>query len=336
MIKSFLAIFFARNREFLRDRGSLMWNIVFPVMLIAGFAVAFGRDAPSFQVGVISKLDAYANPPSVLTMPNVAQIFYDGEAEPLALLRRHQLHLLVDLDERKYWVNEESYDSEMLETLLVLQDPSYRRLPVVGEPIRYVDWVIPGVLAMNIMFASLFGVGFALVRYRKNGVLKRLKATPIKPVAFIAAHMASRLLIVVCVCSVLLLGAKLTIDVQVLGSLWLLLLIAILGGLSLISLSIAMIARVRSEEFASGLINLTSWPMMLLSGVWFPLTSAPDWLINLSYLLPLSHLVEAARAVMTEGAGVDQVYWHLVILAIMTVCFMLYSAKFFTWDSDHR
>ncbi|WP_233546004.1 ABC transporter permease [Salinibius halmophilus] len=336
MIKSFYAVFAARNREFLRDRGSLMWNIVFPVMLIAGFAVAFGRDVPSFQIGVLSQLDAYANPPAVMSMSNVAKVYYNTELEAVELLRRHQLDLVVDLDQRKYWVNEESYDSEMLETLLVLQDPTYRRSPVVGEPIRYVDWVIPGVLSMNIMFASLFGVGYALVRYRKNGVLKRLRATPIKPLAFIAAHMASRLLIVICVCSVLLVGAKLTIDVQILGSLWLLLLIAILGGLSLISLSIAMIARVRSEEFASGLINLTSWPMMLLSGVWFPLSSAPDWLTNLSYLLPLSHMVEAARAVMTEGASIERIYWHLVILAIMTVCFMLYSAKFFTWDSDHR
>lgn len=336
MLRSFYAIFAARNREFLRDRGSLIWNIAFPVMLIAGFAVAFGRDVPSFQVGVISELDAYANPPAVLTMPNVAQVYFDDEQTPLSLLRRHQLDLLVDLDQRRYWVNEESYDSEMLETLLVLQDETYRRLPVKGEPIRYVDWVMPGVLSMNIMFASLFGVGFALVRYRKNGVLKRLRATPIKPMAFIAAHMMSRLLIVVTVCAVLLAGAKLTIDVQVLGSLWLLLLIAVLGGLCLISLSIAMISRVRSEEFASGLINLTSWPMMLLSGVWFPLTSAPDWLTTLAMGLPLSHVVQAARAVMTEGAGLAAIQWHLLTLVIMTVCFMLFSAKFFTWDSDHR
>ena len=133
------------------------------------------------------------------------------------------------------------------------------------------DWLIPGILAMNMMFNALFGVGYTIVRYRKSGVLKRLKATPVKAFEFLAARIASRVLLIQVTSLGVYIGCNALVHFQMRGSYLLLFLYLSLGGLSMISLSTVVAARIRSEELAEGILNLLTWPMMLFSGVWFSL-----------------------------------------------------------------
>ena len=203
-----------------------------------------------------------------------------------------------------------------------------------GRPIRYVDWLVPGVLGMNMMFSCLFGVGYVIVRYRKNGFLKRLNATPLKAIEFIAAQVASRLMLIMSITIAVYIGTDLLVGFYMAGSYGVLLLVALLGATSMISLGLLVAARVTSEELAGGLLNLLSWPMMFLSGVWFSLEGTYPWLQHAAQVLPLTQMLEAARAVMLDGAGILQVLPHLLALAVMSALFLALGAASFKWKHD--
>ena len=200
--------------------------------------------------------------------------------------------------------------------------------------VRYVDWLLPGILGMNMMFSCLFGVGYVVVRYRKSGFLRRLSATPVTAIEFGAAQILSRLLLTVSVTTLVYALVALLVPFRNEGSALLLLLIAVVGALSMISLGFLLAARFASEELANGAINLASWPMMLLSGVWFSLEGAPRWLQAAAEALPLTQMLHAARAVMLDGAGLMQVLPQLGLLAAMTVLFMGIAAAGFRWRAD--
>src|SRR5690606_6063996 len=198
----------------------------------------------------------------------------------------------------------------LLQLLRGQLEPRFRPEQISGRPVRYVDWVLPGVIGMNMMFGALFGVGYVIVRYRQNGVLKRLQATPVRPLQFIAAQLASRLWIVLAINIVIFAGCVLLLDLLQLGSYWLLLLIGLLGAMTMIALGLLIASRTASEELAGGLLNVATWPMMFLSELWFSLDNAPAWLQRVSEFMPLTHLVKSARAVMVESATLAEVAPH--------------------------
>lgn len=325
------ALLAARNREFLRDHTSLTWNLLFPVLLVAGLAIVFSGKPPAmYQVGL------YGDGPAAAEFMDTEYVRFVPEASLEAAIRkvaRHQLDLLIDRPTGRYWVNDSSPKGYILER--VLQGSVGRplqRLTVTDEAVRYVDWVLPGVLGMNIMFSSLFGVGYVVVRYRKNGVLKRLKATPLTPLEFLLAQVLSRLGLNLGALALVLIVLNLLIDFRMLGSYLNLLLVFVLGALSLISLGVIVSTRTASEELAGGLSNLLSWPMVLLSGVWFSLEGAPWWVQQAAQLLPLTHIVAAARAVMVDGAGLTDIAGSLLVLAGMATVFLLLGAILFRWE----
>jgi ABC-2 type transport system permease protein len=203
---------------------------------------------------------------------------------------------------------------------------------VSGRALRYVDWVLPGVLAMNIMFSSLWGVGWVIVRYRKNGVLRRLQATPLSAFEFLTAQVISRLAVVLGATSIVYAGANLMLDFVMRGSWPALILVYATGSLCLISVGLIIAARLRTEELADGVLNLLSWPMLLFSGVWFSMEGTNPAARFVSQLLPLTHLVNAARAVMVDGAGVVQVLPEIVLLGGMGLALLLIAARLFRWD----
>src|SRR5690606_7089548 len=182
--------------------------------------------------------------------------------------QHHQLDLLLSSEDgKRYWVNTESTASAAAEQLLLAAGVAYERQQISGRKVRYVDWVIPGVLGMNLMFGALFGVGYVIVRYRHNGVLKRHQATPVSALEFLSAQLAPRLMIVVVVNCLIVIGCVLRLDVIVLGSYLSLLLLALLGRIAMIAHGLLVACRTASEELAGGLLNLATWPMLFMSEV---------------------------------------------------------------------
>lgn len=335
------AVWTARNLEFLRDRSTLVFNLLFPLVLVVAFAVIFGGEGRGlFKVGVVATVEATLDARLHPFLGTRHVDFYRVDATDLdAAIRkveRHEADLLLDLRGGiRYWVNTDSPKGYLAEKLLLEAAPGgSHREPVSGSAVRYVDWLLPGILGMNMMFSCLFGVGYVVVRYRKSGFLRRLSATPVTAIEFGAAQILSRLLLTVSVTTLIYALVALLVPFRNEGSALLLLLIAVIGALSMISLGFLLAARFASEELANGVINLASWPMMLLSGVWFSLEGAPPWLRMAAEVLPLTQMLHAARAVMLDGAGFVQVLPQLGLLAAMTALFMGIAAAGFRWRVD--
>jgi ABC-type multidrug transport system permease subunit len=332
--KRFWAVFVCRNREFLRDRSTLTWNLLFPLSLIAGFAVAFsGPGLALYKVGVLG--DAAGGGGNAFLKTRHVQFIPVADL-PTALpkVERHQLDMLVDLAGRRYWINDESPKGYLLEQVLRGSDApaTFDKQTVSGRAIRYVDWIAPGILAMNMMFSCLFGVGYVIVRYRKNGMLKRLKATPLTPLEFLSAQVVSRLWLILATTALVFAGTDGVIGFPMHGSYLDLAIVFLLGAVSLISLGLVVAARTTSEEVAAGILNVLSWPMTFLSGVWFSLEGVHPVLQQCAQLAPLTHIIDAARAIMIDGAGLAAISGHLLALTVMSVGFMAVGAWLFRWE----
>ncbi len=337
-IKRFLALLSARNKEFIRDRSSLSWNILMPVLIVVGFAVTFTSDySDQYKVGVVN-LDTTReqDSPEFVEFFNTKYIDFiqisDAESARVKV-QRHQLDMLVDIGSKSYWINNESPNGYLAEKILITSgSTSLNKKTVTGKEIRYVDWVIPGILSMNMMFSALFGVGYVIVRYRKNGMLKRLKATPVSAFEFLGVQIASRLLLIMAITVFVFYSTNLFIGYAMFGSHLSLFLVFALGAISLISLSLIVSARTTSEETAGGLLNLIAWPMMFLSGVWFSLEGANPLMQDFAEILPLTHITAATRAIMIDGASLMDVSYHLVVLVGQSILFLLIGAYTFRWE----
>lgn len=330
--KRFFAVVKARNIEFFRDKSSLGWNLFFPVLLLVGFSVVFsGEGKSSYKVGVVNLEQTTSE---ALSTKFIDFVDYQSIEKAKLKLEQHAIDLIMDESSNAYWVNENSPKSYLVEKIILADTQSLKRNVTQGQAIRYVDWVLPGILGMNMMFSCLFGVGYVIVRYRKNAVLKRLKATPLSALEFVSAQLFSRLFIVMFMSAVVYIGCNFIFDFYMLGSYFDLLIVGALGAFSLISLGLLVASRSKSEELIGGLLNLTSWPMMILSGVWFSLEGAPDLVKVIADFLPLTHLVAGARQIITEGASLSDVSYHVTILIVMSSIFLALGAYLFSWNAE--
>jgi len=343
MMKRILAMLHARNLEFMRDRSSLAWNLILPVLLVVGLAFAFGGENKSqYKVAVMADdLAANVQPATILhpILKTQYVTFYgvEDQQETIAKVSRHQVDMLLDLrtGENNYWVNSDAVGGYFMQQLLTASaGPEITKQAVTGKEIRYVDWVVPGILGMNIMFGCLFGVGYVIVRYRKSGYLKRVSATPLSSTEFLIAQILSRLLIVVVTTVVVFSGTNFFMDFRVEGRYLDLLIVLITGTFSLLALGLLVASRVTSEELAGGLLNMLTWPMMLLSGVWFSMEGAHPILQKIADISPLTHMLKAARSIMIDGQSLVGVSHHIGILLAMGLVFIVLGAWMFKWTSD--
>lgn len=341
LLKQLFALFLARNKEYYRDKGSLIWSFVIPPIIIAAVSLAFSNGEQAlFKVGIYP---VGSEMPATLDKDFIQRVDVTDLDKGKVKIQHHQLDILIDQSgDPRYWVNHQSQQGEVLQTLLNTSDASgnqalhhgWQAQALNGREIRYIDWAIPGILSMNLMFSGLFGVGYVIVRYRKNGVLKRLQATPVSPLAFLGAQILSRLLIMLAVSILVYAAANLFLDFVMLGSYLNLLLVALMGNLCILALGLTVASRTANEEAANGLLNVMTFPMLLMSEIWFSLDGAPAWMVSISQCLPLTHMVQAARMIMLDGEGLASIAPHLLILAAMTAGFLLLSAWLFKWRAD--
>lgn len=336
MLKRIYAIFRARNLEFVRDRSTLGWNLFLPVVLMFGLSFIFGgTERPEYTVGVLQageEVDTSVHP--FLETRYIRFVPVQEIEQGMRKIARHQLDLLVRLEPpRQYWINPQSHKAYFVELALQQADPAgeIEKAQIRGDPVRYVDWILPGILGMNMMFSCLFGVGYVVVRYRKNGFLKRLRATPLRAIEFVIAQVASRLMLIIFITAVVYIGTSYFLDIRMVGSYGLLLAVAVIGAVCLISMGLLVAARVTSEELAGGLLNLVTWPMMMLSGVWFSLEGTSEWVLRVASLFPLTHILDSARAVMLDGATLADIRPELLTLSLMSAVFLALGALLFRW-----
>lgn len=197
--------------------------------------------------------------------------------------------------------------------------------------LRQIDWLTPGMLGMLLMWANL-SVGVALVEWRQRGILRRLAVTPLRPGVLISTQMLARLTLSLLQGAALIAVAMLVFHVQVIGS-WLALGVTVaLGALALQGVGFAVGSFARTPEVANAAFFLISFPMMFLSGSYFPTDSAPAFLAPLIKVLPLTYLNDALRQIINNGAALDGVRADLLIIAAWMVVAVLLSTRAFRWS----
>jgi ABC-type multidrug transport system permease subunit len=328
-----------RFREFLREPEALFWVFGFPLLLAAGLGLAF-RNTPAevLTVGAVG-----ADAAAFESAPTLAVETFAGLDDALRALREGRVALVVerpaDGSVRYHYddTNPEGRDARMRADMAVQQNAG-RTDPVAAQDelmreagSRYIDFLIPGLLGMNLMGGSIWSMGFAIVDARRRKLMKRLVATPMLRHYFLLSFLLSRLAMLVVEVGVFLAFGVLVFGVPIRGSLLLVAGVCVLGSLAFGALGLLLSSRARTIEAASGLMNLTMLPMWILSGVFFSSQRFPDAVQPVISALPLTALNDALRSTMLQGATVAQIAPQLgVLVAWLLVCFPL-ALKLFRW-----
>jgi ABC-type multidrug transport system permease subunit len=328
-----------RLREFIREPEALFWVFVFPLLLAAGLGLAF-RNTPAevLSVGVVgADRTAFENAPAL-----AVESFHNPD-DGLRALREGRVALLVEPRQDGSVVyhyddtNPEARDARMRADMAVQQSAG-RQDPVAANDqlmhetgSRYIDFLVPGLLGMNLMGGSIWGMGFAIVDARRRKLMKRLIATPMPRHYFLLSFLISRLAMLVVEVGAFLGFAVLVFGVPVRGSLLLVSAVCVFGALAFGALGLLLSSRARTIEAASGLMNLAMLPMWILSGVFFSSQRFPGMVQPIIKALPLTALNDALRATILQGATVAQIAPQVGVLAAwLVVCFPV-ALKLFRW-----
>jgi len=347
--RSIRALVGVRLREFFREPEAVFWTYGFPIVLAAGLGIAF-RDKPVEHVAVgVAEWSAGAAPASrtaeALGGDSAFRVTRYPDSAAAALALRTGRAELVVLPGPAGGV-EYRYDDtrpEAAAARLRVDDRLQRAagrteaLPT-GDVIvrergsRYIDFLLPGLIALNLMGSGVWGTGFTIVDARRRKLLKRLLATPMSRAEFLASFPLAQLLLLVLEVGSILLFGVIAFDVPVRGSLATLTLVASCGSLTFGALGLLAAARPTTIEGASGLMNLMLMPMWVLSGVFFSSERFPALVQPVIQALPLTALVDALRLIMLEGAGLAAVAGKLAVLGAWLVLAFLLALKTFRWQ----
>ena len=333
-----------RYREFFREPEAVFWVFIFPVLLAAGLGIAFRNRAPERTlVGLVADQPAAEKLAAALQPEKELKVLLLSDSAGADALRTGDVALLVaplPAGGVEYRYDDTRPESRTGRLLVddALQRAAGRRDPVpVADRLirergaRYIDFLVPGLLGMNLMGSGIWGLGFAIVDARKKRLLKRLIATPMARWQFLASFVLSRLTLLFLEVGLLLGFAVLVFGVPLRGSLPLLVIICLVSSLAFASLGLLIASRAQTMEGASGLMNLVMLPMWIFSGVFFSAARFPDQIQPLIQALPLTAVINALRANILRGAGWQTVGPELgIIVAWLVVCFVL-ALKLFRW-----
>lgn len=328
-----------RFREFVREPEALFWVFIFPILLAAGLGIAF-RSRPPDVLRIAAVTPELARSLRQEKLLDVEQLSVPAAEEAL---RTGKVALLAvpgpagTVVYRYDDTNPEGRTARMLADHAV-QRAAGRVDPVASSDLflrepgsRYIDFLIPGLLGMNLMGSAIWGIGFAIVDARRKKLMKRLIATPMPRYYYLLSFVLSRLLLLVVEVGVLLGFGVLVFQVPARGSLLSLAVLCILGSLAFSAIGLLIASRARTIEAASGLMNLVMMPMWIVSGVFFSAQRFPDALQPAIKALPLTAAIDALRANMLQGASFTQLSPQLAVLtAWLILCFTV-ALKLFRW-----
>jgi ABC-2 type transport system permease protein len=331
----------ARMREFYREPEAIFWVFGFPIVLAFALGIAFRNRGPGeLRVAVVRGPGDSALAGALRGAPGLAVTVLDsGEAR--AELRTGRVALGVAPGEPIVY----RYDSTRTESRLARLevdaavqraqgrvDPAVVRDERVTEPgSRYIDFLIPGLLGMNLMGSGLWGVGFSVVQARTKKLLKRYMATPMRKSHYLLSFVLSRLVFLFLEIAALVGFGWWMFHVGVRGSFVALALITTLGALSFAGLGMLVASRARTIEAVSGLMNLVMLPMWILSGTFFSYARFPDAMQPVVKALPLTALNDALRAVMIDGTGLARLGLPLAIVAAWGLVSFGVALRIFRW-----
>jgi len=329
-------------RELAREPEALFWVFVFPVLLALALGVAFRARGPEeLPIGVQEGARAAWVRDALAATPGLRAAILEPEAARRALRRGEVDLVVIPGDEWTYWYDPTRPESRLARLAVddALQRASGRRdahataareMTETGS--RYIDFVLPGLLGMNLMGTGMWGVGFYIVDARSKRLLKRLVATPMRRSHYLLGQLSGRLIFLLLEVAVIVVFARLVFDVPLRGSVLTLGLVSVLGGLTFCGLGLLVASRARTIEGVSGLMNVVMLPMWILSGIFFSASRFPGVMQPLVQALPLTALNDALRAVMIDGAGLAQVSGEILITGFWGLAAFAGALLLFRWS----
>ena len=332
----------ARFKEFLREPEAVFWVFAFPIIMTCALGIAFrSSGAQPIIVGVVQsdgreQVTAALQQGGRFTVrpidpSDVNRAVRDGRAAVVispgtppiyhydaARAESQEARLAVDAALQKAAGRVDRFAAEE------------RPLEIIGS--RYIDWLVPGLLGMNIMSTGLWGVGFSIVNARTKKLLKRLVATPMSKAHYLASHVLSRLAFLALETAVLIGFGWVAFGVAVHGSILALAAISLIGALAFGGLALLISSRARTIEAVSGLLNVVMLPMWVLSGVFFASSNFPEAMQPFIQALPLTALIDALRAVVNEGTSLASVASEIAILTAWGGLSFVVALRLFRWQ----
>jgi ABC-type multidrug transport system permease subunit len=333
-----------RLREFLREPGYVFWVFGFPLLMAIGLGLAFRSRGPELPSVAVTSAVESETARSLLESDRVRALRME-RAEAERALARTKVDLVVDqrapggppilkLDPAQ----EKSALARAAATDL-LQEAAGRRNPrelreerVTEQGTRYVDFLLPGLLGLNLMGSSMWGIGFNLVLARKRKLLRRYAVTPMRRDHFLLSYFFSRSIFLVLEISVLVAFGYLVFGTAVQGSLISLAIASTLGAAAFAGIGLMIGARLESTEVANGWMNFVQLPMWLLSGSFFAYERFPDWLELPIRLLPLTAINDALRAIYNEGASLMSLGFEIAVLVAWATLGFGLAVRNFRWQ----
>jgi len=335
-----------RVREFLREREAVFWVFIFPVLMTFALGIAFRNTAPDKTFVAI---EGVSTNPSVSELANV--LAHSPELSAIVLapdeaalaLRSGKVAIIIKPGTDSYAFRFDPTRPESRSARLIVDDVLQRAkgrsdVFAIGEEritepgARYVDFLVPGLIGMNLMGSGLWGLGFTIVIARSRKLLKRFAATPMRRSHYLLSFMLSRLVFLLLEVAAVVVFAWLVFGFTVRGSWLSVSLITLLGGFTFSGIGLLIAARPTTIEGVSGLMNFIMLPMWLLSGTFFSSERFPQVFQPFIKALPLTALNTLLRAVMNEGAPLLSNWVHVAVLLSWLLVSFIVALKIFRWQ----
>jgi ABC-type multidrug transport system permease subunit len=363
------ALITAHAKELMREPAVLFWGIIFPILMALGLGIAFTKSSETTnRIAVIhSGISTDSTKPIETFLNKYASKIQDDNELPgyRLVLKNNKLGNSIFIFQRMDWKQAETLLKKG-EISLILEeknnkiqfhfDPAapdaqlnYMKLsrvlstdkpviqnsenvaPLTLKGTRYIDFLIPGLIALGILMSSIWGLGYSLIEKRSKKLLRRMVATPMKKSYFLISFISVRTFMNLIEACLLFLFSYIVFGITIQGSLLALLLIFIAGNINFAGLSAFISSRTANPEVGNGIISAVTTPMFVLSGIFFSYHHFPDWSIPFIKILPLTMLADSVRSIFIEGAGYQEVAVPFFVLLGMGLIFFFIGLKTFKW-----
>ncbi len=366
--KPFIQLILIHVREFYREPAVLFWSFLFPILMAWGLGIAFNKKpevtktiAVVFEekqsIEIFEKQIAKANYEYKLDSHSNTYYYsfnYGNEnmgithfrLKPVShqeadlMVKRGNSSMIITLENEKLQYNFDNHNSDAQLSYLQLSSvfsgdalsAQHAEIkPITEKGTRYIDFLIPGLIAMNVMMSTMWGVSYTLIEARTKKLLRRMVATPMKRWEYILSHIVARIVLCFVEAAIIFSFAYYYFDITIEGSILAFIVLFISGILAFSGVSVLMASRTSKTQVGNGLINLIVMPMMLLSGIYFSYYNFPDFVVPFIQALPLTMLADGIKAIFNESAGFAEVLKYIIVLNALGLFTFVLGLKFYKW-----
>ena len=347
-MRQLLLLISVEFKEYLREPGIIFWAILFPILLALGLGLAFsGGGTMEKKVAVVCKKQGCQLPKDISEKIEIGnnktgkanyqftQVKWD---EAITMLKQGKVSLILQVEDNdiQYHFDPANADAKLsylqLSAYFKDEQPDPAEISVLEQKgTRYIDFLVPGLLAMGIMMSCMWGISYSNVDRRNKKLLRRMVATPMKRSNYVISQLVARITMSMVEATLLVFITKWIFDISITGSFLALVLLFLVGNFAFTGLAILIASRTANTQIANGLINLVVMPMMILSGIYFSYHNFPDFMVSVIKILPLTVLADSFRSVFLEGAGIVNVWQQILGLGVFGVVLFSVGMRMYRW-----